>query len=86
MNESGFPDFVFETYCALVAPAKVPPEIVSKLEKTILEIVAKPDVKAKLIAAGFDITAKDGKGHGARIAKEIPMFKDVIAQAGIQKL
>jgi len=86
MIEGGFPDFVFETYCALVAPAKVPPEIVSKLEKTILEIVAKPDVKKKLIEAGFDITAKDGKGHGARIAKEIPMFKDVIAQAGIQKL
>jgi len=86
MIEDGFPDFVFETYCALVAPAKVAPEIVSKLEKTILDIVAKPDVKTKLIEAGFDITAKDGKGHGARIAKEIPMFKDVIAQAGIQKL
>src|SRR5262245_57976612 len=86
MGESGFKDFVFETYCALVAPAKVPPEIVSKLEKTILDIVAKPDVKTKLIEAGFDITAKDAKGHAARIAKEIPMFKDVIAQAGIQKL
>ena len=86
MLESGFPDFVFETYCALVAPAKVPPEVVTKLEKTILDIIAKPDVKKKLIDAGFDITAKDGKGHGARIAKEVPMFKDVIAQAGIQKL
>ena len=86
MLESGFPDFVFETYCALVAPAKVPPEVVTKLEKTILDIIAKPDVTKKLIDAGFDITAKDGKGHGARIAKEVPMFKDVIAQAGIQKL
>jgi tripartite-type tricarboxylate transporter receptor subunit TctC len=86
MLESGFPDFVFETYCALVAPTKVPPDIVAKLEKTILDIIAKPDVKKKLVEAGFDITAKDGKGHGARIAKEVPMFKDVIAQAGIQKL
>jgi tripartite-type tricarboxylate transporter receptor subunit TctC len=86
MLEAGFPDFVFETYCALVAPAKVPPEIVAKLEKTILDIIAKPEVKQKLIDAGFDITAKDGKGHAARIAKEVPMFKDVIAQAGIKKL
>jgi tripartite-type tricarboxylate transporter receptor subunit TctC len=86
MVESGFKDFVFETYCALVAPAKVPPEIVAKLEKTILDIIAKPEVKKKLVDAGFDITAKDGKGHGARIAKEVPMFKEVIAQAGIQKL
>ena len=86
MAESGFNDFVFETYCALVAPSKVPPEVVSKLEKTILDITNKPDMKKKLIEAGFDVTAKDGKGHAARIAKEVPLFKKVIADAGIAKL
>jgi tripartite-type tricarboxylate transporter receptor subunit TctC len=86
MAESGYNDFVFETYCALVAPAKVPPEIVARLESTILGIINKPDMKTKLIAAGFDITAKTAKGHGDRIAKEVPMFKDVIAKAKIAKL
>jgi tripartite-type tricarboxylate transporter receptor subunit TctC len=86
MAESGFNDFVFETYCALVAPSKVPPEVVSKLEKTILDITNKPDMKKKLIEAGFDVTAKDGKGHAARIAKEVPLFRKVIADAGIAKL
>ena len=86
MAESGFNDFVFETYCALMAPAKVPPEIVAKLEKTILDIAKKPDMKKKLVEAGFDVTAKDGKGHAARIAKEIPMFKKIIEDAGIKKL
>ena len=33
-----------------------------------------------------DVTAKDAKGHAARIAKEIPMFKKIIADAGIKKL
>lgn len=86
MAEAGYKDFVFDTYCALVAPAKVPPEIVAKLEKTILDITNKPDMKKKLVDAGFDITAKDAKGHGARIAKEIPMFKQIIEQAKIAKL
>ena len=85
-RKQGFNDFVFETYCALVAPAKVPPEIVAKLEKTCLDILAKPDMKKKLIEAGFDVTAKDGKGHAARIAKEVPMFKKIIEDAGITKL
>ena len=58
----------------------------SKLEKTILDITNKPDMKKKLIEAGFDVTAKDGKGHAARIAKEVPMFKKIIADAGIAKL
>ena len=86
MGESGFNDFVFETYCALVAPAKVPPEIVAKLEKIILDITKKPDMNKKLVEAGFDVAAKDAKAHAARIAKEIPMFKKIIEDAGIKKL
>jgi tripartite-type tricarboxylate transporter receptor subunit TctC len=86
MAEQGYNDFVFDTYCALVAPAKVPNEIVSKLEKVCLDILAKDDFKKKLVVAGFDVTAKDGKGHAARIAKEIPMFKKIIEDAKIKKL
>jgi tripartite-type tricarboxylate transporter receptor subunit TctC len=86
MVEAGFNDFVFETYCALLAPVKTPPEIVAKLEKTALDVLAKPDVKEKLTAAGFEITAKTGKGHMERVAKEVPMYKKIIEDAGIKKL
>ena len=86
MGEQGYKDFVFDTYCALMAPAQVPHEIVARLEKVCLDILAKEDFKKKLVVAGFDVTAKDGKGHAARIAKEIPMFKKIIEEAGITKL
>ena len=39
MAEAGYKDFVFDTYCALVAPAKTPPEAVAKLEKVTLDII-----------------------------------------------
>jgi len=86
MIEQGYKDFVFDTYCGLMAPAKVPHEIVAKLEKVCLDILAKPDHKQKLVTAGFEVTAKDAKGHAARIAREIPLFKKVIADAGIKQL
>ena len=86
MGEAGFNDFVFETYCALMAPVKTPPEIVARLEKTALDILAKPDIKEKLTAAGFEVTAKTGKGHMERVAKEVPMYKKIIEDAGIAKL
>ncbi|MGA7490545.1 MAG: tripartite tricarboxylate transporter substrate-binding protein [Xanthobacteraceae bacterium] len=86
MLEAGYPDFVFETYTALMAPAKTPPEIVSRLEKVALDILNTPAMRARLNQAGFEVTAKDGKGHMERIAKEVPMFRDIIAQAGIKKL
>ena len=43
-------------------------------------------VERRSVVAGFDVTAKDAKGHAARIAKEIPMFKKIIEDAGITKL
>jgi hypothetical protein len=43
-------------------------------------------MKKKLTEAGFEVTAKDAKGHAARIAKEVPMFKKIIQEAGIKKL
>jgi tripartite-type tricarboxylate transporter receptor subunit TctC len=86
MVESGYPDFVFDTYTALMAPAKTPPEIVSRLEKVALEILNKPDMRQRLTDAGFEVTARDGKGHMERVATEVPMFRDIITQASIKKL
>jgi len=86
MLEAGYPDFVFDTYTALMAPAKTPPEIVGRLEKAALDILSKPDMRQRLTQAGFEVTAKDGKAHMQRLAKEVPMFSDIIAQAGIKKL
>jgi tripartite-type tricarboxylate transporter receptor subunit TctC len=86
MIEAGYPDFVFDTYTALMAPAKTPPEIVARLEKTALDILNKPEMKQKLTQAGFEVTARDGKGHLARITKEVPMFRQIVEQAKIQKL
>ena len=86
MIESGYPDFVFDTYTALMAPAKTPPEIVARLEKTALDILNKPDMKQRLTQAGFEVTARDGKGHMERVNKEVPMFRQIIEQANIKKL
>jgi tripartite-type tricarboxylate transporter receptor subunit TctC len=86
MMEAGFPDFVFETYTALMAPANTAPDIVSQLEKSSLEILRRPDMRAKLLLLGFELQAKSGEDHMARVAKEVPMFRDIIRQAGIKQM
>jgi tripartite-type tricarboxylate transporter receptor subunit TctC len=86
MQEAGYPDFVFDTYTALMAPAKTPPDIVARLQQVALDILRRPDIRAKLTESGFEVTAMAGKKHMARIAREVPMFADIIARAGIQKL
>jgi tripartite-type tricarboxylate transporter receptor subunit TctC len=86
MAEAGYDDFLFDTYTALMAPAKTPPESVAWLEKLSLDILNRPEMRKKLTAAGFDVMAKTGKEHMARVTKEVTMFTDIIKKAGIKKL
>jgi tripartite-type tricarboxylate transporter receptor subunit TctC len=86
MLEAGYQNFVFDTYTALMAPAHTPPEIVSRIETVALEILHRPEMMKNLGEAGFEVTARDGKGHMERVAREVPMFRDIIVQAGIKKL
>jgi tripartite-type tricarboxylate transporter receptor subunit TctC len=86
MLEQGYKDFVFETYTALLAPAGTPPDIVRQLEQEVIGILKRPDMQARLAKSGFDVKAKAGQEHMARISREVPMYTDIIKQAGINKL
>jgi tripartite-type tricarboxylate transporter receptor subunit TctC len=86
MEEAGYKNFVFATDTVLLAPAKTPPDNVKWLEREALKILATPAMKEKLFKAGFLVRAKGGDAAWARVTKEIDMFKQIIDQAGIQKL
>src|SRR5260221_590702 len=73
-----------------VALAKANPE---KFNVSVPPIGTTPQLQAevlklreRLTQSGFEVTAMPGKEHMARIAREIPMFADIIVGAGIQKL
>ena len=86
MVEAGYKDFVFDTYTALMAPAKTPPEIVASTREGRVGDPEPPDMRDKLTQSGFEVTARDGKGHMERVTREVAMFRDIITQAGIKKL
>ena len=82
--ELGFKDFVSETSQVLLAPARTPPEIIARVAKETLAILARPDIREKLGKAGFEVLAEGPDGLKARIAKEVPMWRDIVAQTGIK--
>lgn len=82
--EAGYEDFNFETYTALMAPAKTPPEIVTAVEQAAIKALQKPALRDKMRQAGFVVQAKTAQEHAARIAREVPMFRDIIKTAGIK--
>jgi tripartite-type tricarboxylate transporter receptor subunit TctC len=86
MQVLGYKDFVFPTDCTLLAPAKMDPAQIKWLETEIHKVLIAPAMKDKLYKAGFLVVPTGADAAWTRVNKEITMFRDIINQAGIQKL
>ena len=83
VQESGYPNFDFETIFILMAPARTPPAIVRLLSEESIKILKKPDVRERVEKAGFAVLARGPEALKARIAREVPIYKEIVAKAGI---
>ena len=84
MAEAGYPDFVHDTTIILAAPAKTSTEAVARLAKEVTAILKRPAVRELLQKAGFLVLANGPDELRARVAKEVPMWRQVVAQSGIK--
>jgi tripartite-type tricarboxylate transporter receptor subunit TctC len=84
MQEAGIPNAVVETTQMLLAPAGTPQPIIDRLAKEVKTIMAKPDVREKMLKASFAVEYEGPEQLRARIAREVPMWKDLVERAGIE--
>jgi tripartite-type tricarboxylate transporter receptor subunit TctC len=84
MAEAGIADAVSETFQALFAPAGTPPEVVSRLSKEAIAVLGQKEVRDALWTAGLKVTAAGPDVLRARVAQEVPMWRDIIDKAGIK--
>jgi tripartite-type tricarboxylate transporter receptor subunit TctC len=84
MAQSGVPDAVVETTQMLLAPAGTPQPIIDRLAKEVLAIMNKPDVRDRMLKASFAVRPEGPQALAARIAREVPMWKDLVDKAGIR--
>ena len=81
----GIPNAVVETSQMILAPAGTPAPIVARLAEATRAILAKPDIKEKMLTAGFLVKYEGPEDLRARMAREIPMWKEVVERAGLAK-
>jgi tripartite-type tricarboxylate transporter receptor subunit TctC len=84
MAEAGVSDAVVETTQMLLAPAGTPQPIIDRLAKEVMAIMRKPEVRDKMMKASFEVRPEGPEALAARIAREVPMWKDVVDKAGIK--
>jgi len=69
-----------------MAPPGTPPAEIERISKAALKVVARDDIKKRLIDLGFLPTAIGPEEAKARIAKEVAFYKDLIARAKIPQV
>ena len=78
------PGYVISTWYGAVAPAKVPREIINRLNQEMLKALQLPDIKERMASLGADIV---GSGVDATVkffASEVAKYGKVAREAKIQ--
>jgi tripartite-type tricarboxylate transporter receptor subunit TctC len=84
LAESGLPGFDASTVTGILAPAKVPQNIIAKLNGALNKVLADPAVKKKFASLGAEVQPSTPAELGKFIHDDLAIWKDVVRKAGIK--
>jgi tripartite-type tricarboxylate transporter receptor subunit TctC len=82
--EAGLPGYEVESWFAVFAPAKTPPEVVNKLSVEIRKIVESEPFRKKVDEQGAFATYMDSAALGKFVDQELVAWSRVIKAADIK--
>jgi tripartite-type tricarboxylate transporter receptor subunit TctC len=84
LGEVGVKDAVSDTFQAIFAPAGTPQAVIDRLVKELTLILARADVQEKFVKSGLPVVAEGPDVFRARIAHEVPKYKEIVDKAGLK--
>lgn len=84
LEELGIKDAATDTFQGIFAPTGTPQPIIDRLAKELTTILARSDIREKYEKLGLPVTAEGPDAFRARIAHEVPMYKEIIDKAGLK--
>ncbi|MGE5150793.1 MAG: Bug family tripartite tricarboxylate transporter substrate binding protein, partial [Rhodospirillaceae bacterium] len=82
-TEAGLPQFQAEAYFGLLGPAKLPPDVVQKLNAALNDSLKDPDVVTRLGSSGMRLAGGTPKAYGERIHADIGTWQQIVKDANI---
>ena len=84
MGEAGYPNVELSSWFALMAPKDLPAPVRQKLEKTLADVLAQPEVRAKLVDVGLQPNWGSAAAVTVRMQSELPRMLTVAQRAAIK--
>jgi tripartite-type tricarboxylate transporter receptor subunit TctC len=84
LAESGLAGFEVLNWFGVAAPARTPPEIVAKLNATIVKSLQIPAVREKLTGEGSEIVGNTPQEFAAFLKRDVARWAKVIKEAGVK--
>lgn len=84
MSESGLPGFEFNSWFALLAPARTPKTIIARLNEEVLKALADPDVRERFNAQGLTIRGSSSEELGTATRAQLAKYAHVMKEANIR--
>ncbi|MDB5927429.1 MAG: hypothetical protein JWN13_6365 [Betaproteobacteria bacterium] len=83
-GEAGLPGMVVTNWFGIFGPARLPKDLVTKLHKSVVDIMHSPDGRAKFTALSLDIAASTPAEFEAHLKAELEKWGKVVKAAGIK--
>jgi tripartite-type tricarboxylate transporter receptor subunit TctC len=84
MAEAGVKDFDLISWNGYFGPAGLPPEVVTKVNAAINQIVNDPETKKRLSVLGFDAFSGTPQDFAGFVDQQLTLWKKLIQDAGIK--
>jgi tripartite-type tricarboxylate transporter receptor subunit TctC len=84
MEDAGMKGFADEAWYGLLAPAKVPPEVVARLNDAMKKTMANPDLRQKLEQIGARPVGNSPAEFTAQVRSEIARMKTLVKDRNIK--
>lgn len=81
---TGLKGFEVDSWYGVFAPAHTPDEVVQRMNQEIVTVVARPDIKAKLLEQGAVGVSSTPEALGRRVTREIEEWRSVVKRAKIE--
>jgi len=83
VKESGLPDYAYESWFGVMAPAGVPRPIINKVNADIVRVLQMPDVAQKMKNQGLVVVTQAPEKFDAMIKSESDRYGNILRDAGI---